>query len=547
MDASNDPHMKAMAMKRLTCILVLAGVVGLTPAFGDPSAPMSEGPASPARHAIQANSDFAWDLYAQLAKANAGKNLFFSPYSISSALAMTAEGARGATALEMGNVLRFPPGVQGVGGREGRKPWEISRIHTGMAELNARLNREDPELKARRAAIAALRAQLDAANARVQQIMRERTNWRDIQRAQQQAEDMADRLNALLAQVDQYELRVANALWGEKSFPFAPDYVQAIAKYYETGGVFPADFRNNFPAERVRINAWIEEQTRDRIKDLIPPLRPAQARLMRLILTNAIYFKGEWAKPFEPANTKPRTFTLADGATLQAATMSTRGLRGARYGAFNADGALFDTPRRVPVPPGGRPGAAAPAGPPRYPGPEGFAMLELPYKGGDLSMVLIAPNRPGGLGAIESKLTTDNVAGWLGKLQNRDVHVLLPKFKLETNYALHETLQAMGMVRAFQDPRLPNGADFSGMTETRDPNEQLYIAMVLHKAFVEVNEKGTEAAAATAVMMMPGSAMPVTMPFTPTFAADRPFVLAIREAKTGSILFLGRVNNPTAK
>jgi serpin B len=144
-------------------------------------------------------------------------------------------------------------------------------------------------------------------------------------------------------------------------------------------------------------------------------------------------------------------------------------------------------------------------------------------------------------------LTTANLQTWLDKAEKRAVHVSLPKFKLETKYAMEKVLQARGMVRAFQDPRRPDGAQFDGMSANEDPREKLYISKVLHKAFVEVNEKGTEAAAATAVMMPKEEKAPITVPFVPRFSADRPFVFLIRDVKTGSILFLGSVTNPKEK
>jgi len=145
---------------------------------------------------------------------------------------------------------------------------------------------------------------------------------------------------------------------------------------------------------------------------------------------------------------------------------------------------------------------------------------------------------------IEAKLGTAHLDEWIGKLQKRKTNLLLPKFKLDTDYKMGDTLKAMGMVRAFTDPLQPNGADFSGMCASKNPMDRLYIAKVLHKAFVEVNEKGTEAAAATAVMLAAGRSAPRSVPFVPTFKADRPFLFLIRDIQTGSILFMGRMMNP---
>ena len=160
-------------------------------------------------------------------------------------------------------------------------------------------------------------------------------------------------------------------------------------------------------------------------------------------------------------------------------------------------------------------------------------------------MVVIVPQSADGLADLEKKISSTNLQTWTGRLQRRSVHVFMPKFKLETNYQMADTLKAMGMVRAFVDPRnLANGAQFDGMSVSQVPEQKLYISKVIHKAFVEVSEKGTEAAAATAVIMMVPTSAPMLSPFTPTFRADKPFVFVIRDKQTGTILFLGRVTNP---
>ena len=532
---------KGTPMKPFTRVFVLAGVVALSNSLGSVTGQTNDLLAAdtgkaPAKLAIQANSDFAFDLYRQLAKENAGKNMFFSPYSISSALAMTAEGARGQTALEMGKALQFPKAARRVGDDAQLIPWRTALIHTGMAELNDRLTggKDKAALAAIRAEISELRKAFEAAKARAQQLRKER-KWSEYRKAQEAEQQAAAKLNKASSKVDQYELRIANALWGEKTYPFLDAYINTVSKHYKTGGVFPADFKTNHPAERVRINKWIQEQTNNRIKDMIPPT--GVDSLTRLVLANAIFFKGEWAVPFKETGTKPRAFTLAGGEKINTPTMSARNLAVARYGAFNADGSLFDTPKQIQR---GKPR------PQTYPGKDGFAMLEMPYKGDDLSMVLLAPNAADGLATIEKKLTPARSAAWIAKLRKRTTHVLLPKFKLEIEYKMNQTLKAMGMVRAFRAPGLTNAADFTGMCASKDPMKRLYISLVLHKAFVDVNEMGTEAAAATVVIMRAGG-VPRTMPFTPTFKADRPFLFLIRERQTGSILFMGRVMTPAGE
>jgi len=532
----------------LTRVLVLSGAVTLTTALGSveggPGELLAVEPdKAPTKIAVQANSDFAFDLYQQLSKENEGKNLFFSPYSVSGALAMTAEGARHETAVEMGTVLRFPDAAKRIGGDAQRIPWETSLIHTGMADLNRKLNGgsdERAEAASVRKKTAEVRDQLEAAKHRTARLRKER-KWREANESARAERPIVAELNELLSQVDQYEIRVANALWGEKTYPFDPEYVKTISEHYETGGIFPVDFRNAFEEARLRINGWVEGETNNRIKDLIPT--GGLNEYTRLVLTNAIYFKGDWSVPFKEENTKDRDFTLSGGDKAPTAIMHAPKLNVARYGAFNADGSHFDTPMRI------RHGQKKVA---RYPKADGFAMIELPYKGDDLSMVVIAPNDPAGLPAIEKELTPENLNQWIAQLKKRDTHVYLPKFKMETEYTLGDaespgTLQRMGMVRAFVDPRDPKkGAQFYGMTTSTNPMEQLYIWKVFHKAFIDVNEKGTEAAAATAVVMAVPLSAPADFPFIPEFKADRPFVYLIREKSTGSILFLGRVNDPTA-
>ena len=466
---------------------------------------------------------------------------------------MTAEGARGETAKEMGAVLRFPAAVRRTGDDAWLVPWQTVLIHTGLAALNARFSGEKkPEEGAIRQQIAKLQKELKALNQRAEDSRKQRRQ-REHENAAKESQEVAARLNELLKQIDQYELRVANALWAEQTCPFEKPFLDTISAFYKTGGAFPVDFRHNFEAARLQINQWVEEKTKERIKNLIPP--GALNRLTRLVLTNAIYFKGQWATPFPESGTKPQEFTTVEGQKLPVPTMNASGLPGARYGAFNADGSFFDTPRRIamdrilPQPEAARQGAAEKRL--LYPDENGFAIVELPYKGDDLSMVVLAPNRADGLAALERKMTSENLSRWIAKLAQRQVNVVLPKFKLETKYTLGDsqssaTLQALGMVRAFTDPRKPNGADFSGIRQTSDPMQRLYITKVLHKAFVEVTEQGTEAAAATAVVMAFPMSLPRTQPFTPTFRADRPFVFLIRDKHTGTILFLGRVMNPQA-
>jgi serine protease inhibitor len=443
---------------------------------------------------VTANGEFALDLYRQLAARRRVENLFFSPFSLSSVLAMAAEGARGETAMEMGKVLRFPTATRNMAADVRSRPWNTALIHAGMATLDERLSSK-PVPKNLQERIASLRKQLDEANraARGEPIIVERPGKRpreieiedrpptdeDFQKQQAAAErsqELAHELNKLLPEVDLYELRAVNAVWCEKDYPFQPGYLETIRKFYRTAGAFSADFSGDAQRQRQRINAWIESQTSRRICDLIP--LGGIDENARLVLTNAIYFKGQWLKPFEASETKDEDFTLAAGSKVRVPMMHHEHHGGARYAAFNADGTLFPTPDRLPH--GGRPPETL------YPGKGGFQIAESPYKGSSLAMAVILPRDADGLPALERKLTHANSEAWFGKLQQREIHLHLPKFRLETGYPMNEPLQALGMVRAFDRQT----AEFDGISPGRG-QEKLYVANVFHKAFVDVNEKGT--------------------------------------------------------
>jgi serine protease inhibitor len=299
-----------------------------------------------------------------------------------------------------------------------------------------------------------------------------------------------------------YQLQIANRLWGQTDYKFLPDFLKTTANNYGAG-VKQVDFKNAREEARQTINAWIEEQTNDKIKELIKPdVLPEDTRL---VLTNAIYFKAAWMLPFSPKQTMDGDFTLVDGKKVKAKLM--RANNRTKY--FKG---------------------------------EGFEAAELPYEEAerpgrildehDLSMIVLLPNKSDGLPAFEKTLTAANLTKWLGKLSIHNVDVTLPKFKLTSEFMLKDGLSKMGMPIAFDR----NKADFSGMTTS----ERLFINHVVHKAFVDVNEAGTEAAASTAVVMTPASAPPPA-----TFLADHPFVYLIRDNRTGSILFLGRVVDPS--
>lgn len=290
---------------------------------------------------VAANSAFAFDLYKELSKENEGKNLFFSPYSISSALAMTAEGARGQTALEMGRVLRYPDAVKTHGDDAQMLPWEMSKIHLGYAAQSASL-RSDPRDAEVRAQIESLRKKL----AQMNQVTQAEIDLGKRNKLAAEEHKVADQINALLGTIKHYQFTVANALWGEKTYPFAPNYLNTINRHYTVGGgIFPVDFRNNFEPERLNINLWVQKQTNDRIKDLLPP--GSLDEDTSLVLTNAIHFQGDWSAPFQEQDTKDLDFTLASGQKKQIPIMHAPHLGVGRYGAFKADGSFFDTPLRI--------------------------------------------------------------------------------------------------------------------------------------------------------------------------------------------------------
>ncbi len=533
-------------LNHLTRVLVLAGIASLANSQGT----ISGGPGhllaaerdkAPADHVVEANSGFALDLYGQLAREKPGKNLFFSPYSVSTALAMTAEGARGETAAQMARVLRFPEAARRVGNDVQAIPFNVALMHTGFASLNERLNRtDDPATRKVRQQIDSLRKELAEAN-RQAAALRKDGKVEESNRFAIQSQELAGRLNAVLAEVDQFELQVANAVWVEKTYPVSRQYIDTIARFYKTGGVFPVDFRNDFEGSRRRINSWVDAQTAHQIGELLPAglFPPDELDRVRMVLTNAIYFKGEWSQVFPADQTREDDFLLSSGNKIAVPMMHHGNLGSAGYAAFNGDGTLFKTPTEVPRDPQAKQ-------PPVYPEESGFAVLDMPYKGGDLSLAIIVPRAADGLEGLEKLLTPENLTTWLKALQVRTVNTFVPRFKLETSYEMSNSLKSLGMARAFVDPTLPEGAQFDGLCESRDPMEQLYIGKVLHQARVEVTEKGTDAAAATAVIFAPPPNMiPETVPFTPIFRADRPFAFVIRDRKSGSVLFMGRVIDPS--
>ncbi|MCA8969885.1 MAG: FecR domain-containing protein [Planctomycetes bacterium] len=521
----------------LVRVLVMAGTVVLENTLGNASGSAGEllsVAASRAPELVVADSgaDFGFDLYRELVRENPNASLFFSPYSITNVLTMAAEGARGATADEFARVLHWPESARRIGNDAQRIPFELANIRSGYRTLNRRFSEHDSpaqEQLARRARelndqIVEVGRRIDAARA-----ANDDRAWSELER---QAGALRNQYYQAARKIKSYRLDIANAVWAEQSAPISPRYLDTIRSAFEPEAIVAADFVNEAPREVARINDWVRTKTKGRIPSLVDEqsIRP----LTRLVLLNAIHFFGEWKTPFDPGMTQIADFTLPHGATVQVPLMRNYGLEDCRYGAFEADGAFFRSPKMITR--GQTEGC--------YPGPGGLQIVELPYRGDDLSMVLLLPRDAGGLDALEQRLTAPRLRRWLRQLEKRETKVLVPRFEGSLRFELAEALKRLGLQRAFRDPSTSDGADFSGMLQSDSLEDALRVEQVVHRAFVSVDEKGTEAAAATAMIMSDGATMPDDVPFVPYFRADHAFLYLIRDVKTGVILFLGRVTRP---
>jgi serpin B len=406
-------------------VLIIAGVVvGIN--MTRPPSSGSATPGQPNLAAVSANTDFAFDLYQELA-SSAG-NLFLSPYSVSVALAMAYSGARGDTAEQMARALHFTVPQQ--------------RIPSAFHSLTARI-----------AAVS------------------------------QPPEGKPD---------TPVQLWFANALWGDDSIAFRQDYIDLVSAMYD-GALARADFQNDPDGARTVINDWVSGQTKEKIQNLLAP--GVVTTDTRLILTNAVYFLGSWASPFEESMTRVGAFTLLDGTSISVPMMRA-------YSKY-------------------------------YPCAEkdGLQLVELPYDGNRLAMLIILPGI-GRWAEEERSLDGAKFRQLVAGLQMKRVTLSLPKFRVERQFDLSDALRALGVTNVF-DADL---ADFSGLLGAGS----IFLTAVVHKAFVAANEKGTEAAAATAavggITSAGGSSIAVSV--------DRPFLFAIRDRDTGTILFLGRVVDP---
>ena len=396
---------------------LLAGLAAA--AASDANAPAPQGP-----HVADSINQFAIHFYTQV-RGQEG-NLFFSPASISTALAMVYSGAGGQTAQQIAQVLHF----------DGPPP----KVNAEFAALLARWN--------------------SAAGAH------------------------------------HYQLSVANALWGRQGYPFAAPFQQSLQANYGAA-MHVVDFRQS-EAARQTINRWVESQTQDKIKDLLPAGSVGPAT--RLVLANAIYFKAPWDLQFSPSATRLQPFHLADSKSESVPMMH-------QVASFP------------------------------YLKATGFSALQMTYADASFSMIVLLPDRADGLAALEESLTSEKLDQWTQELakSRRMVRVSFPKFTVTQAIDLTSDLKVMGMPLAFS-----RSADFSPMNDGKEP---LWIDRAIHKAFVDVNEQGTEAAAATAITMRAAAALPQNVA---EFTADHPFLFVIRDSQSGSILFMGRVVNPSA-
>jgi serpin B len=288
-------------------------------------------------------------------------------------------------------------------------------------------------------------------------------------------------------------LHMVNAAWGERSYTFASSYLDTLAMNYGAG-MNLVDFKGGFQAARITINDWVAGQTENRIKDLLP--EASVDSTTRLVLTNAVYFNAAWMTPFDSHDSYDGTFRRQDGSML-----TTRFMRRTLNDVQSVQGA-------------------------------GFAAVALPYQDDRLSLLLVVPDS-GTLAAFESALDAAKLGAIVASLTRQQVRVDIPRFRTETSQNVEQLLQQLGMTSAF----VFGQADFSGMDGTHD----LYISQVIHKAFIDVGEKGTEAAAATAVVVKAA----IDLPSGLTIAADRPFLYFVRDEPTGAVLFMGRVLDPS--
>ncbi|HEY6153653.1 MAG TPA: serpin family protein [Candidatus Udaeobacter sp.] len=392
--------------------------------------------------ASKATNELGVDLHRQL--ATDAENLCISPYSINSALAMTFLGADGETRSEMARVLHFPNGSD--------VPASFSALQHSLEQMSAK------------------------------------------------TADLVKESKKFGGPSEPITLNIANRLFAQKTYHFREAFLSLVKQNF--GGAFePLDFVADPAAATQRINKWVADQTRDRIRDLIPG--GALDKTTRLVLANALYLKAPWANEFSQNATQPEPFFIGSAPVNVPMMRKTTN---------------FGYARR-----------------------EGFTVVTIPYAGNDLQFVVLLPDDINGLHELESKLNADVLAG-CAKLEKREVDLHLPKFKLEPpTITLAKQFEALGMKTAFNQPK--GSANFDKIAP-RTPDDYLYISQIFHKTFIAVDEKGTEAAAATAVAMMAATGLAAPKPTPVEVKVDRPFVYAIQHVPSGVCLFLGRVTDP---
>jgi serpin B len=372
---------------------------------------------------VDCNNTFAFKLFHEV-KGSTNENLFYSPFSISTALAMVFAGARNETALQISQAMDFQPN---------------DKFHSDYKQLLGKLRK---------------------------------------------------------GTAGKIKLNIANGLWAQKNFKFLDSYFDLVKSNYNSE-LKNVDFNDAAEREMTRkaINTWVEQTTNDKITNLLSP--GDLTSFTRLVLINAIYFYGDWAEPFKKNSTMPEWFLHVDGTQIRVPFMNQH----RRYNYYE------DAKIQV---------------------------LEIPYKDNKASMVIFLPNKNIGIMEFEKLFDYKYYLDVIDSLKSTEVRLSLPKFQTTFKINLGNTLSQIGMPLAFS----PDSADFSGMTGKKD----LCISEVIHQAFIDVDEQGTEAAATTAVVMMTTSARP--SPDIKIFDADHPFVFLIKDQATGSILFMGKIMNP---
>lgn len=403
-----------------TAIFLLVIVLISHSNFAEPPMPQVTAPATDLTTAATDNNTFALDLYSHLS-STAG-NLFFSPYSIESALAMAYGGARAQTAAQMKQALHLS--------------LPDDRLHSAIGNLSANINAGGKGV---------------------------------------------------------YTIENANAIWTQSGYSYNPAFLDLLKNDY-AADLHQTNFATQAGPSAQEINQWVAQKTRGKIPDILSP--DSLSAQTRMVLVNAIYFKGNWQSQFEKGQTEQQLFHLNSHENASAQLM-------------------HHAPQEL-----------------GYDENNDLQLVDVPYVNNELSMLILLPRNVDGLANLEKKLTNENLRLWTDKMDRRQVEVYLPKFKMDSKFDLNDVLSSMGMIDAFDSHK----ADFSGMTS----QDRLYISDVVHKAFVDVNEEGTEAAAATAVVMNRALAV-VATPSPVIFRADHPFIFAIRQKGTGAILFLGRI------